>query len=297
MNQLTIGTDLECFLRNRKTGIIESAIPVIKEGKDNPRDLGKGFKVLHDNALLEFNVPYSKSRKQFIANLREGLKRMTSLVGKKYELVAQASHEFDPKFLKDRDANIFGCSAEFDAWEMKMVRPPDCHTNLRSCGGHLHFGREDFQNPSDQTLMEVPSKARTIRLMDLFLGIPFTILESNDPTNKDRKKLYGRASFHRPTPFGCEYRVLTNFWMRSPKLTGLAFDLAMLAIRAEIENKADSIIAKINPDEIVSIINTASKDRAKELLNELPIPASLKKRIAILENQKFSATLEKEWKI
>ena len=297
MNQLTMGTDLEGFLRNRKTGIIESAIPLISEGKENPRDLGGGYKILHDNVLIEFNVPPSKTKKEFILNLREGLRRVSNIIGEQYDFVAQASHKFNKKFLRHQDATVFGCSKEYDAWELKVVTPPDCTTNLRSCGGHLHLGRADFENPSDEILMNPYSKVRVIKLMDIFVGIPFTILENNDVTNKERKKLYGRSSFHRPTEFGCEYRVLTNYWMRSPKLTDLALDLMMLAVQAEIQNKAEKIIQSVSSEDIISIINTASKDRAKELLKQLPIPNDLKRRVLSFEKQKFSALLEKEWQL
>jgi hypothetical protein len=294
---LTTGADPELLLRNRKTKKIVSAIPIVPEGKENPKSLGNGFGMQHDNVLLEFQVPPSKGKKEFIATLSEGLRRVTKVIGKNYELVAQASYIFPKKLLIHQDANVFGCHAEFDAWKMGQVQPPECKTGLRSCGGHIHLGRSDFENPSDPILIDPFSKARVIRLMDIFLGVPFVMLENNDKTNKERKKLYGRASFHRPTPFGCEYRVLTNYWMRSPQLVDLAYDLAMLAAQAEIENKAEKIVQSVSPDVIIATINKASSVMAKKLLNKLPIPPDLRKRILSLEKQKFPAAIEKAWNI
>src|SRR6266581_4426019 len=104
IKQLTTGTDLEVMLRHCKTKELVSAIDFVKENKDQPRNLGEGFAVLHDNVLLEFNVPPSDSKKAFIQNLREGIKRIKNIIGKNHEMVAQASHIFDSKYLKHKDA-------------------------------------------------------------------------------------------------------------------------------------------------------------------------------------------------
>jgi hypothetical protein len=296
IKDVLVGSDPEVMVKSQKTQEIVSAIPLVKEGKDDPRDLGQGFKVLHDTTLIEFNIPPTDSKKRFIATMREGLKRVSKVIGKEHTLIAQASHEFPKKFLKERDANVFGCAASFDAWEMRMCQPPDCKNGLRTGSTHLHIGRKDFENPSDDVLINPYSKARIIRLMDLFLGIPFTILESNDPTNKARKKLYGTCGNHRPCEYGVEYRVLSNYCLRSPELLDLAFDLSMFAVRMEVEGKAEALIENAPKEKIIATINSASRSRAEKLLKALPMPDALKKRVYELDKQ-FEPSPLKAWGI
>lgn len=297
MNKCTFGTDCELMLRDRKSGQIVSAIPIIPEGKENARDLGDNYGVQHDNVLIEFQVPPSTSKIEFLATVKEGLKRTKRVIGKKFELLAQASYKYPTKFLKEGDATIFGCDPTFNAWKMIMNPKPDCRTNLRSAAAHFHFGRSDFENPDDETFLIAQSKARTVKLMDIFVGIPFTILEANDRTNKARKKLYGKASEHRISPWGGEYRVLGNYWMRSPKLAALLFDLALFAIQKEIEGKGDEIVNSVSEDEIVSVINSASKTKALKLLKKLPLTPELKKRVLELSKAQFDPNPCKEWKV
>jgi uncharacterized protein YdeI (YjbR/CyaY-like superfamily) len=124
-------------------------------------------------------------------------------------------------------------------------------------------------------------------------------LEANDASNKERKKLYGKSSEHRPKDEfgGVEYRVLSNYCLRSPRLVDLAYDLTMLAMRAEIENKGEEIIQSVDENEVISAINTGSKAKAKKILKQLPIPEGLKQKIADFEKQKFSPMLEEAWGI
>lgn len=294
MKELTIGSDPEALLRNKKTKEIVSAIPFIKEGKQNPRNLGDGYKVLHDNVLVEFNVPPAKSKREFISNLREGFRRIHEVIGAEFELVPQASHEFHKKFLKDRDARIFGCDPEYCAYEMRVKLPPDCRTNLRSCGAHIHIGRADFENPEDEVLMNPFSKARVIRLMDLFVGLTLTMLDK-DPTSPARKRLYGLAARHRPTDYGVEYRTPPNYWLRSPQLAELVYDLTTRAVGIEAIGKSAKILNLIPAEQVQSAINENKPATCAELLKRLPLPKDFNARIALFKKQLPNSL--KEWNI
>lgn len=295
MKYLTIGSDPEVLLRNRKTHQIVSAIPFVPEGKDAPRDLGNGFKVLHDNVLIEFNIPAASSSKEFLANLREGFRRIHKVVGIEFELVPQASHVFNPKFLQDRDAKVFGCDREFCAYERRSCLPPDCHTNLRSCGAHIHIGRTDYENPDSDVLMHPISKGRTTQLMDLFVGLALTSIDK-DRTSGARKQLYGRAGRHRPTRYGVEYRTPPNYWLRSPKLAELVYDLTTHAVSIENSGQADQILASVSLDQVVAAINSNRKDMCAKLLNQIPMPKNLMKRIHSFKKA-LPNSVNKAWKV
>ena len=68
-----------------------------------------------------------------------------------------------------------------------------------------------------------------IQYMDLLLG-NLSILLDRSPASAVRKELYGKSGAYRPTPYGCEYRTLSNFWASHPKLVSLAYDLTERAL-------------------------------------------------------------------
>jgi hypothetical protein len=94
-------------------------------------------------------------------------------------------------------------------------------TPFRSAGGHIHLGSENLQDP-----MQVFS---VIRMMDLFIGIPSIFLDTDD-TSKERRRIYGHAGSHRVPDYGLEYRALGNFWLSSPELVGLMYDLSSFVL-------------------------------------------------------------------
>jgi len=69
----------------------------------------------------------------------------------------------------------------------------------------------------------------TVKILDLFVAIPAVLMEQGDDP-KLRRKLYGRSGAFRYTPYGLEYRVLSNFWMSSPPLMSLFMGLTRFAV-------------------------------------------------------------------
>ena len=77
----------------------------------------------------------------------------------------------------------------------------------------------------DDKKERIMGRVWTIRMMDLFVGIPSLIID-HDPTSVKRRDLYGGAGTHRiKEKYGVEYRSLSNFWFKSPKLTRLIYKL------------------------------------------------------------------------
>ena len=81
------------------------------------------------------------------------------------------------------------------------------------------------------------------------LGIPSVII---DPDNK-RRQLYGNAGCFRFTNFGCEYRVLSGYFISSYNLEKWVFSQTIEAINylnnngiSEIQNEMKNIITAIN---------------------------------------------------
>jgi hypothetical protein len=68
-----------------------------------------------------------------------------------------------------------------------------------------------------------------IYLMDLFLGVP-SIFMDTDKTAPRRRTLYGQAGRFRVKPYGMEYRSLSSFWLASPILVELIYDVSKFVL-------------------------------------------------------------------
>ena len=93
--------------------------------------------------------------------------------------------------------------------------------------GHIHIGADCLK---DQALVE-----ECVKVLDLFLGLPSVLLDEE----RERRKLYGKAGcFRFATSFtGFEYRVLSNFWLKSEELMGWVYDNTQAAINFINEGK------------------------------------------------------------
>jgi hypothetical protein len=104
-------------------------------------------------------------------------------------------------------------------------------------GGHIHISEYNVD---------------LIRYMDLYLGVPSILMD----TDTRRRELYGKAGAYREKPWGLEYRVLSNFWYKTPELIGWVWD------QCERATEADH---PVDWSAVRSIIDTGDITGAKEL--------------------------------
>ncbi len=195
-----------------------SAIDVIKGDSAN-RITILNHQFYYDNVLAECAIKPSYSKQETIENFRECFKIYTDLV-KPLKLKPQASTIFSDVQLDNQIAKIIGCVPDWCAYKIKMIKPPkEFSSNLRSCGGHIHLGSKMLAGDDSRPLL-------LIYMLDLFIGIPSLWLDK-DPTSPRRRQLYGKAGRYRPKDYGLEYRSLSNFWLQSPKMVSLIYDICM----------------------------------------------------------------------
>lgn len=218
-----IGIDPEIFLRDRSSFV--SGIGKFGGSKDNPLPFGTipGFALQEDNVALEFNTPPTDDCLTFVKYINTALKELEQRAkaqGLKLAIVASAV--FPDAELNNDNARRFGCDPDFNAWTMEEnQRPNGVDPNLRSCGGHIHVGVDDW---------DMEQKLNLVRSMDLYLGIPSVTLDGSDAAKK-RRDLYGKAGAFRDKVYGVEYRTLSNFWLRSDKLKKWAFNQSQEAVK------------------------------------------------------------------
>lgn len=221
--KFTFGLDPE-FILVSPSGKPVSAIGIVpKRAEDkNGNPLPQEF--YYDNVLAECSIDPGETKEEVIANIEGSLKRYAKLVAP-CTLVPQASQEYPKSQLKHKDATRVGCRPEACCYLMKDVPMPEQEFivgQLRTAGGHVHLGTPLIRND-----FEVLA---AIRMMDLFVGVP-SIFIDHDATSPTRKSLYGKAGRFRKTSYGCEYRSIGNFWLSSPKLVSLIYDLSEFVVQ------------------------------------------------------------------
>ena len=201
----SIGADPEVFCINEKKQFI-SAVGKFGGTKLRPKPIGKGCAVQEDNVAVEFNIPPATDAGSFIKSITFALGKIEKLARRsKLSLSITASTSFNAKQLRSRAAKQFGCEADFNAWTyLENPRPQSRDQTLRTAGGHIHIG----------WLNEKLDDILVARACDVYLAAP---LAQVDP-DKRRRELYGKAGAMRFKPYGLEYRVLSNYWLRSETL-------------------------------------------------------------------------------
>jgi len=297
MKNYTLGTDPEFMLADR-TGNVVSAIPVLGRDKYDPIVLSdEGVKVYYDNTMIETNTVPADSKDSFIANIRDTFERIHGVIGNDFSVLAVPSNYFTEDECLHPDAMVAGCSPEFCAYAGEACYPPEFEDTFRSAGGHIHIGRTDFAKYGEdeaeengEFLLAVDSKRNAIKLMDIFVGCPLTLLD-NSAASIERKRLYGKAGRFRPTDYGVEYRTPSNFWLSSPKTAELIWDLTMLALEAGKANSVESA----DFDRAFNAINNNDAETATAIVEKY-VPAEIREQIDALRGTSFGNVRE-EWAI
>lgn len=221
ITNVKLGADPELFLFDLNTNEYASAVGLIGGNKDCPVTISKeGFALQEDNVMVEFNIPPSFTKKEFLNNIQYMLTYINTILPDNLITKIEPSARFNFDLLDNPQAMTFGCSPDMNAWLLsENPRPEGEVTNLRTCGGHIHIG---YDNP------DIDTSAKIIKALDVFLGIPLALIE---PEN-ERKELYGNFGACRFKSYGVEYRTPSNYWLSSTNLIEFVYEQTIKAIEA-----------------------------------------------------------------
>jgi hypothetical protein len=214
---MLIGADVEFFIKN-SLGEAIPAFTIIPNDKNNPLK-NQDVKLYFDNVLLEFNIPPSKDVKTFVKNITNGINFAESKIRPNF-LDLSASAYFNSENLEDKRAKEAGCEIEYNAYNFKPnndIGEALRNTSVRTSGGHLHLSGEKYDAIDDKTLYPI-----FVYMMDLFVAIPSILIEK-DYSQRDRRKIFGKAGSYRIKPYGIEYRVLSSWWTGKPEYSALIY--------------------------------------------------------------------------
>lgn len=260
ITKVTLGTDPEVFLgiKGLPNDVFYPVCGLVGGTKKEPRklsEIGDGFMIQEDNVMLEFNVPPASTGKEFSDNIGYMLEELPRFIPKFAEIKIVPSAFFQSTLLQTPKAQEFGCDPDYNAWTNSMNTVGQGDPNLRTAGGHVMIG---YENSNADVSIEL------IKAMDLFLGIPSILLD----TDTERRKVYGKAGAFRLKPFGVEYRVLSNFWIKDYTLRNWIFNSTMEAIAFVNSGKT---IAEPLISDIQLAINTSDKELCQRIMDEFDI--------------------------
>ena len=260
MKKFTIGSDVEFFIHDGKKFV--SAIPFIGDDVDgtkhNPIVFGDGATLQRDNVAAEFATAVAKDKVGFVLVMSKAMKHLVDTMdAHKLTVKATPSVVFDQKQLNHWEALEFGCDPDFNAWEGGQVNCKPCAINktLRTAALHVHVG--------SPLLKSKKSKQRFIRLMDCVHGIVSTMMDTS-PESLARKELYGKAGAYRPTKYGVEYRVMSNYFASSPRFVKIIYDLTKDALTIFERDDDDKLVHELGGKaEVCGIINSGNSSLAQ----------------------------------
>lgn len=224
--QIIFGCDPEFFFSSN--GSVKGAEKFIAKNGFRGGAMSLESKIIIDGVQAELNPrPYGcranlgNEISRCFRALKEHLEK--TKVAETTSLDFSQTVKISKKDLKelDEENQKFGCDPSLNSYskepniELKKVDPQKYLK--RSAGGHIHI------SCAGTTVLQ--NRATTlVTLLDIVLGNTCVLID-RDRGNIIRRKMYGQAGEYRLPKHGVEYRVLSNFWLRSAPLLSLVLGL------------------------------------------------------------------------
>ena len=220
---ITLGSDPELFVT--KGGKFRSAYGLIPGTKKEPHPVENGM-VQIDGVALEIGITATDDEDTWVNNHKSVLKQLRDMVPEEYEFALVPACKFNFRHLNAQpdEAKELGCDPDFNAYTLEANPRPNAATTLRTASGHVHIGFCEDADITDPA--HIQRCATLVKQLDCYLGIPSVYWDHDE----DRRKLYGKAGAFRPKPYGVEYRVLSNAWLKDENLMRFVFRGANLAV-------------------------------------------------------------------
>jgi len=256
---ISMGCDPEFFFKvDGETIGAEKILP--KNGLSNPNYSNSKFVI--DGVQAELNPSPDTCRARLANQISNCFKQLDAELKKqggniKADFSRTIEISKENLLALSEDSRKFGCAPSTNAYRsssgMKIDAVDPTEYRTRAAGGHIHIG-----HGSSTTWKKAFTKdtKRTVQIFDLIVGNTCVLID-RDPSNIERRKLYGRAGEYRLPNHGLEYRTLSNFWLTSYPLMSLVFALARFATQIAVSPHADIYHKEFMKDIYVKDIKNA----------------------------------------
>lgn len=260
------GCDPELFILDSE-GTPVCADGLIPGTKAEPYKVNRGA-VQVDGMAAEFNIDPADHFEEFNSNIVTVLGQLKKMLPQGYHLMPAPAVVFSENVWEaaPEHAKELGCTPDYNAWTGEANPPPEYAANprLRTASGHLHIGWTEDESLGDP--QHIMNCRDLVRQFDWYLA-GWSLKKDPDPT---RRLLYGKAGACRYKPYGVEYRVLSNFWLKSKQS------------RLEVWNRMQTAISRMRKGFL--------PDKAAEM-NELLIQSINESKRNLLLEKQFSFPL------
>lgn len=236
---ITIGADPEVFVQNKEK--LVSGFDMVKGDKQNPHVVDKGA-VQVDGMALEFNIDPVKSKKKFQENIFAVMKQLEGMLPNDHQLAIVPTAEFGMEYIKSQPekAKELGCEPDYNAYTKQENPKPNGELGFRTAAGHIHIGwTEGADIHSDEHFQDCCS---LVKVLDSTLFLLSLVWDKDSK----RRELYGSVGSFRPKPYGCEYRVLSNVWLKNSFLTGLVYSVVTRVLKLTKSGRFDFYLKYAN---------------------------------------------------
>lgn len=226
VSDVTVGADPEVFVTT-PTGVVYPVCGMIGGTKEEPLPVPYGA-LQEDNIMAEFNIDPASTCEQFVHNIQQVYQTLTdrlSVSGVTPAIIASA--DVLPELLDlFPQSRVMGCEPDYNAYTRSINPTPTPDTTLRTCAGHVHLGFDyEAENPFELA-------CELTKRLDYTIGL-WSVLHDTDT---ERKKKYGKAGAFRPKSYGVEYRVPSNFWLKTPEFMAEVFNRARQAYQMLLDS-------------------------------------------------------------
>lgn len=251
LENVTIGSDLEIFLKDKETGELSSAVGIIGGTKEEAKYIGNLCYVQEDNILAEANIPPVTCFEDFYKYI-EYIKTYIKDTHPEYDLHYTSSETVPMYLLMHEQAQTFGCDPVLivdynregdevpeNEFEEGIVMKKG--SNKRTGGFHIHIG---YANPTPEISREI------VKLFEK--NVTLNLL-NDDIDLHNRREFYGKSGEYRLKPYGLECRSLGSALLRSEETLKKVWDLVQKTIQ---EFNQGERVSKQEFKIIKEIINT-----------------------------------------
>ena len=147
-----------------------------------------------------------------------------------------------------------GCMPSFNAYGLEgKIHETSRKLTWRFAGGHIHIG-------NNAVLTSPAVVLEAVKAMDAVVGVASVALTAGLDHPK-RREFYGLPGEFRRPAHGVEYRVLSNFWLISPSVFRLTFDLAKRGFELGVRGLRKELLG--SEEEVVAIIRNLDVNAAR----------------------------------
>lgn len=240
----TLGADPELFIIDTTTGNCVSSHNLIEGTKENP------FKVMWgatqvDGVSAEFNIDPCENSTQFVNKIYTVTDALQKMINAKsgstcLKLEARPVVYFDEEYFNSlpEETRLLGCTPDFNAYTAKENEPPITNECFRTGSGHIHVG--GFTSSIGDYGQDIRNRVKQLD----YTIYPISLLWDKD---QKRRELYGKPGAFRYKPYGFEYRVLSNRWVKDYRLQTWVFDATKRAM--ELYDQGEHLYDEVPPED------------------------------------------------